>query len=285
MALALAITNQKGGVGKTTTSVNLSASLAAMKRRVLLVDLDPQGNATMGSGVDKSDLDASVYDILVNGLTVSEAKIEAESAGFDLLGSNVDLTGAEIELLSMDRREFRLKDALMPVQASYDYIVIDCPPSLSLLTINGLVASDTAMIPMQCEYYALEGLSALVNTISRITASLNPDLEVEGIVRTMYDPRNSLTKDVSDQLANHFGEKLYRTVIPRNVRLAEAPSYGLPVLYYDKQSRGARAYLALASELARRYEGIDNANVVGARDDSSGTDAAIDEKNRTQKQW
>ncbi|MBT3735250.1 MAG: ParA family protein [Gammaproteobacteria bacterium] len=285
MALALAITNQKGGVGKTTTSVNLSASLAAMKRRVLLVDLDPQGNATMGSGVDKSDLDASVYDILVNGLTVSEAKIEAESAGFDLLGSNVDLTGAEIELLSMDRREFRLKDALMPVQASYDYIVIDCPPSLSLLTINGLVASDTAMIPMQCEYYALEGLSALVNTISRITASLNPDLEVEGIVRTMYDPRNSLTKDVSDQLANHFGEKLYRTVIPRNVRLAEAPSYGLPVLYYDKQSRGARAYLALASELARRYEGIDNANVVGTRDDSSGTDAAIDEKNRTQKQW
>ena len=285
MALALAITNQKGGVGKTTTSVNLSASLAAMKRRVLLVDLDPQGNATMGSGVDKSELDASVYDILVNGLTVSEAKIEAESAGFDLLGSNVDLTGAEIEFLSMDRREFRLKDALMPVQASYDYIVIDCPPSLSLLTINGLVASDTAMIPMQCEYYALEGLSALINTISRITASLNPDLEVEGIVRTMYDPRNSLTKDVSDQLANHFGEKLYRTVIPRNVRLAEAPSYGLPVLYYDKQSRGARAYLALASELARRYEGIDNANGVGTRDDSSGTDAAIDEKNRTRKQW
>ena len=285
MALALAITNQKGGVGKTTTSVNLSASLAAMKRRVLLVDLDPQGNATMGSGVDKSDLDASVYDILVNGLTVSEARIEAESAGFDLLGSNVDLTGAEIELLSMDRREFRLKDALMPVQASYDYIVIDCPPSLSLLTINGLVASDTAMIPMQCEYYALEGLSALINTISRITASLNPDLEVEGIVRTMYDPRNSLTKDVSDQLANHFGEKLYRTVIPRNVRLAEAPSYGLPVLYYDKQSRGARAYLALASELARRYEGIDNANGVGTRDESSGTDAAKDEKDRTQKQW
>lgn len=285
MALALAITNQKGGVGKTTTSVNLSASLAAMKRRVLLVDLDPQGNATMGSGVDKSDLDASVYDILVNGLTVSEARIEAESAGFDLLGSNVDLTGAEIELLSMDRREFRLKDALMPVQASYDYIVIDCPPSLSLLTINGLVASDTAMIPMQCEYYALEGLSALINTISRITASLNPDLEVEGIVRTMYDPRNSLTKDVSDQLTNHFGEKLYRTVIPRNVRLAEAPSYGLPVLYYDKQSRGARAYLALASELARRYEGIDNANGVGTRDESSGTDAAKDEKDRTQKQW
>ena len=285
MALALAITNQKGGVGKTTTSVNLSASLAAMKRRVLLVDLDPQGNATMGSGVDKSDLDASVYDILVNGLTVSEARIEAESAGFDLLGSNVDLTGAEIELLSMDRREFRLKEALMPVQASYDYIVIDCPPSLSLLTINGLVASDTAMIPMQCEYYALEGLSALINTISRITASLNPSLEVEGIVRTMYDPRNSLTKDVSDQLANHFGGKLYRTVIPRNVRLAEAPSYGLPVLHYDKQSRGARAYLALASELARRYAGVDNSGGVGTHDDASATAAVIDEKNGTQKQW
>lgn len=263
MALVLAITNQKGGVGKTTTSVNLSASLAAMKRRVLLVDLDPQGNATMGSGVDKSDLDASVYDVLINGLTVSEAKIEAESSGYDLLGSNVELTGAEIELLAMDRREYRLKDALVPAQTSYDYIVVDCPPSLSLLTINGLVAADSAMIPMQCEYYALEGLSALINTISRITTSLNPKLDVEGIVRTMYDPRNSLTKDVSAQLAEHFGEKLYRTVIPRNVRLAEAPSYGLPVLYYDKQSRGAKAYLALASELARRYEGLDDSERVG----------------------
>ncbi len=282
MALVLAITNQKGGVGKTTTSVNLSASLAAMKRRVLLVDLDPQGNATMGSGVNKSDLDASIYDVLVNDLTVTEARIKAESAGFDILGANVELTGAEIELFSLDRREFRLKDALVPVQTSYDYIIIDCPPSLSLLTINGLVASDTAMIPMQCEYYALEGLSALINTISRITASLNPDLEVEGIVRTMYDPRNSLTKDVSDQLAEHFTDKLYRTVIPRNVRLAEAPSYGLPVLYYDKQSRGARAYLALASELARRCEGINDSHRVGTSDVSPSIDPATDKNNRTQ---
>jgi chromosome partitioning protein len=267
VALVLAITNQKGGVGKTTTSVNLAASLAAMKRRVLLVDLDPQGNATMGSGVDKSDLEASVYDVLINGLTVSEAMVEAESAGFDLLGSNVELTGAEIELLAMDRREYRLKDALVPAQTSYDYIVIDCPPSLSLLTINGLVAANAAMIPMQCEYYALEGLSALINTISRITTSLNPELGIEGIVRTMYDPRNSLTKDVSAQLTEHFGEKLYRTVIPRNVRLAEAPSYGLPVLYYDKQSRGAKAYLALASELTRRYEGLGDSEQVGINSD------------------
>ncbi|MFT4820966.1 MAG: chromosome partitioning protein [Candidatus Pseudothioglobus sp.] len=254
MAIVLAVTNQKGGVGKTTTSVNLAASLAAIKRRVLLIDLDPQGNATMGSGVDKSDLDASVYEVLVDGTTVTEARIDAESAGYDLIGSNVELTGAEVELLSLDRREYRLKEALMTVQSQYDFIVIDCPPSLSLLTINGLVAADAAIIPMQCEYYALEGLSALMTTVGRITENLNPELKIEGILRTMYDPRNSLTRDVSQQLLDHFGDKVYKTVIPRNVRLAEAPSYGLPVLYYDKQSRGARAYLALASELARRYE-------------------------------
>jgi chromosome partitioning protein len=252
--MVLAITNQKGGVGKTTTSVNLAASLAAIKRRVLLIDLDPQGNATMGSGVDKSDMAASVYEVLVDGMTVTEARINAEAAGYDLLGSNVELTGAEVELLNLDRREYRLKDALLTVQSQYDFIVIDCPPSLSLLTINGLVAADAAIIPMQCEYYALEGLSALMTTIGRITANLNPELKIEGILRTMYDPRNSLTQDVSQQLLDHFGDKVYKTVIPRNVRLAEAPSYGLPVLYYDKQSRGARAYLALASELARRYE-------------------------------
>jgi len=252
--MVLAITNQKGGVGKTTTSVNLAASLAAIKRRVLLIDLDPQGNATMGSGVDKSDMAASVYEVLVDGMTVTEARINAEAAGYDLLGSNVELTAAEVELLNLDRREYRLKDALLTVQSQYDFIVIDCPPSLSLLTINGLVAADAAIIPMQCEYYALEGLSALMTTIGRITANLNPELKIEGILRTMYDPRNSLTQDVSQQLLDHFGDKVYKTVIPRNVRLAEAPSYGLPVLYYDKQSRGARAYLALASELARRYE-------------------------------
>ncbi|MCB1645889.1 MAG: ParA family protein [Pseudomonadales bacterium] len=254
MAVVLAVTNQKGGVGKTTTSVNLAASLAAIKRKVLLVDMDPQGNATMGSGVDKSDLALSVYEVLIDGNTISEAAVPVESAGYDIVGSNVELTGAELELLEMDRREYRLKEALGPARDRYDFIILDCPPSLSLLTINGLVASDGVVIPMQCEYYALEGLSALMNTISRITAHLNPRLAVEGILRTMYDPRNSLTRDVSSQLLDHFGDKVYRTIIPRNVRLAEAPSYGLPVLYYDKQSRGAKAYLALASELARRYE-------------------------------
>lgn len=254
MAITLAITNQKGGVGKTTTSVNLAASLAAMRRRVLLVDLDPQGNATMGSGVDKMDLEGSVYEVLIDGVPVPEAVVEAESAGYVLLAANVDLTGAELELMDLERREFRLKDALAEVADGFDFIVIDCPPSLSLLTINGLVAADAVIIPMQCEYFALEGLTALMNTISRITAHLNPDLVIEGIIRTMFDPRNSLTIDVSRQLIDHFDDKVFRTVVPRNVRLAEAPSYGLPVLYYDKQSRGATAYLALASELVQRYE-------------------------------
>ena len=254
LTVILAITNQKGGVGKTTTSVNLAASLAAMRRNVLLVDLDPQGNATMGSGVDKMDLERSVYEVIVDGVPAREAIVEAESAGYELLPANVDLTASEIELMAMERREYRLADALDTLRGAYQFIVIDCPPSLSLLTINGLVAADAVLIPMQCEYYALEGLSALVQTISRITANLNPHLVIEGIVRTMFDPRNSLTVDVSRQLQEHFGDKVYRTVIPRNVRLAEAPSYGLPVLYYDKQSRGAKAYLALASELLRRYQ-------------------------------
>ncbi|MEX2326113.1 MAG: AAA family ATPase, partial [Pseudomonadales bacterium] len=248
MAIVLAVTNQKGGVGKTTTSVNLAASLAAMRRTVLLIDLDPQGNATMGSGVDKAELESSVYDVLCDGMAVVDAIVEAESAGYELLGSNVDLTGAELELMDLERREFRLAEALSAVRDRYDFIVIDCPPSLTLLTINGLVAADAVIIPMQCEYYALEGLSALVNTISRITGHLNPDLKIEGIVRTMFDPRNSLTIDVSRQLLDHFGDRVFRTVVPRNVRLAEAPSYGLPVLYYDRQSRGARADLARGSE-------------------------------------
>lgn len=254
MAIVLAIANQKGGVGKTTTAVNLAASLAAMRRRVLVVDLDPQGNATMGSGVDKSELETSVYDVVVEGLPVVSAMVEAESAGYDILGSNADLTGAELALMAAERREYRLRTALQAVQERFDFIVVDCPPSLSLLTINGLVAADAVIIPMQCEYYALEGLSALMNTVSRISANLNPDLQIEGIVRTMFDPRNSLTIDVSRQLLDHFGDRVFRTVVPRNVRLAEAPSYGLPVLYYDKQSRGAKAYLALASELMQRYE-------------------------------
>ena len=263
MTTVLAVANQKGGVGKTTTSVNLAASLAAMKRKVLLIDLDPQGNATMGSGVDKNDLDLSIYEVLIGLATAREARIDAEAAGYDLLASNVELTGAEIELLDLPEREYRLTKALEPVKAEYDYIVIDCPPSLTLHTINSLVAADGIVIPMQCEYYALEGLSALITTIGRITSNLNPDLRIEGIIRTMYDPRNSLTRDVSQQLLDHFGEKVYRTVIPRNVRLAEAPSYGVPILYYDKQSRGAKAYLALAGEVVRRERdgpAIENTN-------------------------
>ncbi len=253
MTVVLAIANQKGGVGKTTTTVNLAASLAAMKRDVMLIDLDPQGNATMGSGIDKNDLDASVYEVLTGDLSADEAKINAEAAGYDILGANVELTGAEIELLDVPEREFCLARAINQIRDQYDYIVIDCPPSLSLLTVNGLVAADAVVIPMQCEYYALEGLSALVSTITRISSNLNPALHIEGIIRTMYDPRNSLTRDVSAQLMDHFGDKVYRTVIPRNVRLAEAPSYGVPILYYDKQSRGARAYLALAGEVVRRH--------------------------------
>lgn len=254
MTAVLAIANQKGGVGKTTTSVNLAASLAQMNRKVLLIDLDPQGNATMGSGIDKHDLEISVYDVLVGDAGAAEALVDAEASGYDLIGANADLTGAELELTELDRREFRLREALMSIRVRYDYIIIDCPPALGLLTVNGLVAAESVIIPMQCEYYALEGLSALMDTVERLKASFNPKLEVEGLIRTMYDPRNSLSREVSLQLVDHFGDRVYRTLVPRNVRLAEAPSYGVPILFYDKYSRGAKAYLALAGEVLKRHE-------------------------------
>jgi chromosome partitioning protein len=249
MSKILAITNQKGGVGKTTTTVNLAASLASTKQRVLLIDLDPQGNATMGSGIDKRDVQSSVYDVLLGSKTISEARIVCDKAQYDVLPANRDLAGAEIELVDLPNREMRLREALTEVIENYDYVLIDCPPALNLLTLNGLCAAKRVMIPMQCEYYALEGLSDLVNTIRKVRANLNPDLEIEGLLRTMFDPRNALAQQVSDQLQQHFGDKVYRTVIPRNVRLAEAPSYGVPVMYHDKASKGSLAYLALAVEM------------------------------------
>ncbi len=255
MAKILAVANQKGGVGKTTTCVNLAASLAATRKRVLMVDLDPQGNATMGSGIDKYEVSSSVYDVLVHRRPVSDVKCVSEPGAYDVLPANSDLTAAEVELIDTAHKETRLKEALEPVRADYDYVLIDCPPSLNMLTLNGLVAADSVLIPMQCEYFALEGLSALMDTIQRVAASVNPGLHVEGLLRTMYDPRNSLTNDVSAQLQQHFADRLYRTVIPRNVRLAEAPSFGVPAIQYDPRSRGAQAYLALAGEVIRRQTG------------------------------
>jgi chromosome partitioning protein len=253
MGKVLAITNQKGGVGKTTTGINLAASLAKTRRRVMLIDLDPQGNATMGSGINKEAVKATSYQVLIGANSMEDAVLHAE-AGYDLVPANGDLSGAEVELIGLDRRERRLRAALEPVRDRYDYLLIDCPPALNLLTVNALVAAQAVMIPMQCEYFALEGLSALLNTIRKVREALNPQLQIEGLLRTMYDPRNSLSNEVSAQLSRHFGDKLYRTIIPRNVRLAEAPSYGKPVISYDMQSKGAQAYLALAGEILRREQ-------------------------------
>ncbi len=255
MKRVIAIANQKGGVGKTTTAVNLAASLAATKRRVLLLDLDPQGNATMGSGIDKSQLERSSVDVLLEETELATALLAVDPGGYHLLPANQDLTAAEVRLLQMPvGREVRLRNALAPVRESYDVILIDCPPALNMLTVNSLVAADSVLIPMQCEYYALEGLSALLGTVEQIRAAVNPVLDIEGILRTMFDPRNNLANEVSAQLITHFGDKVFRTIIPRNIRLAEAPSFGKPVLFHDKESRGALSYLALAGEMIRREE-------------------------------
>ena len=252
MTRIISIANQKGGVGKTTTSVNLCASLSMLGKRVLLVDLDPQGNATMGCGINKNDLDASVFDWLTT-LKLVEEIVQETSAGFSLLPSNSDVTAAEINLLGRDGREFVMRNRLSKESNKYDYVVVDCPPALNILTVNSLVASTGILVPMQCEYYALEGLAALMQTVEVIKNESNPTLEIEGVLRTMYDPRNGLARDVSQQLVEHFGEQVFKTLIGRNVRLAEAPSHGLPAILYDRTSKGAIAYMALAEELIERH--------------------------------
>ncbi|MFO1218593.1 MAG: ParA family protein [Burkholderiaceae bacterium] len=254
MAKVFCVANQKGGVGKTTTTVNLAAGLVGLGQRVLLVDLDPQGNATMGSGIDKRLLPLSVYDVLIGSASVAEARSRSIVGGYDVLGANRELAGAEVELVDVDRRERRLKDAIDAVDAEYDLVVIDCPPSLSLLTLNGLCSAHGVIVPMQCEYFALEGLTDLVNTIKRVHANLNPKLEIIGLLRVMFDPRITLQQQVSEQLKSHFGDKVFNTVIPRNVRLAEAPSYGQPGIVFDPASRGAQAYLEFAREMVARVK-------------------------------
>jgi len=248
------VANQKGGVGKTTTTVNLAAGLAKVGQRVLMVDLDPQGNATMGSGIDKRKLELSVYDVLLESANVAEARAKSEKCGYDVLGSNRELAGAEVELVDVERRDQRLKAALAAVRDEYDFILIDCPPSLSMLTLNGLCSAHGVIVPMQCEYFALEGLTDLVNTIKQVHANLNKDLQIIGLLRVMFDPRITLQQQVSDQLKEHFGDKVFDTVIPRNVRLAEAPSYGLPGVVFDPAARGSQAYVEFAREMVDRIK-------------------------------
>ena len=283
MAKIFCIANQKGGVGKTTTTVNLAAGLAKVGQRVLMVDLDPQGNATMGSGVDKRQLTHSVYDVLLESAGVAEARVRSDrlveaGCSYDILGANRDLAGAEVELVELERRERRLKDALVPVAAEYDFILIDCPPALSLLTLNGLCAAHGVIVPMQCEYFALEGLSDLVNTIKQVHANLNRDLEIIGLLRVMFDPRITLQQQVSDQLKAHFGEKVFNTVIPRNVRLAEAPSYGLPGVAFDPGARGSQSFVEFAQEMVERLGPVRRASVarpVAAADQAVGLGALL----------
>ena len=256
MARIFCVANQKGGVGKTTTTVNLAAGLAKVGQRVLLVDLDPQGNATMGSGIDKRTLELTVYDVLLENASIAEVRQRKEAVGYDIVGANRELAGAEVELVELERRDQRLKAALAAVDADYDFVLIDCPPSLSMLTLNGLCSAHGVIVPMQCEYFALEGLSDLVNTIKQVHANLNPALKVIGLLRVMFDPRITLQQQVSEQLKAHFGRKVFDTVIPRNVRLAEAPSYGLPGVVFDPSSKGAQAFVAFAEEMVSRIDSM-----------------------------
>ena len=256
MARIFCIANQKGGVGKTTTTVNLASGLALVGQRVLVVDLDPQGNATMGSGIDKRALELSVYDVLLENASIQEVRQRNDKVGYDVIGANRELAGAEVELVELERRDKRLKSALAAVADDYDFVLIDCPPSLSMLTLNGLCSAHGVIVPMQCEYFALEGLSDLVNTIKQVHANLNPDLQIIGLLRVMFDPRITLQQQVSEQLKSHFGDKVFDTVIPRNVRLAEAPSYGLPGVVFDPTSKGAQAFVAFAQEMVRRIDSM-----------------------------